>query len=73
MKTIIIVKGTNYPILYAVERSNSFGDQVIDFVHESKNGTIKGCSHIMPEGEWLDTTVDVLFPLWLAINRKTKK
>lgn len=69
MKSIQLIQAKNYPELIAYIESNSFGDQLITFRHELKNGDVREVKIMNSEGSWAPTDPKSLMKLW-KLERK---
>lgn len=67
MKSIILKMATNHPELVVYQDGNNFGDQIIIFRHEAKNGKITEKAKSFREGNWMPFEKKSLLKLWAQL------
>ena len=70
MRRLDLIKGKNHIILSVYKSSNSFGDQILEFVHEDIGGTVTRQYEAFPEGNWASFTVSNMMSLWEHLKNK---
>ena len=68
MKALTLIEKKNYPELIVYQESNSFGDQILTFVFENKNGSKIKAYENFCEGNWANFTKKEMLCLWKAVK-----